>query len=222
MESRYLRNIPALTEAEQLSLSSRRVLVAGCGGLGGHILDMLLRIGIGGITAVDCDVFDPSNLNRQLLSNVSVLGRSKVDTAAEHARLVNPSVDFRAVHTRIDRENALPLVTGHDAVLDALDNIESRRYLADACDRAGIPLIHGAICGWNAQAAIAMPGKNLIDKIYPPHVAIRDKSVLSFTPALCAAMEASLCVQLLCGRPVETQTLHLVDLLNMEWNSIPL
>ena len=77
MEDRYARNIPALTEAECLTLRTKRVLVAGCGGLGGHIIDQLARIGVGQLRVVDGDVFEPSDLNRQLLSSVPVLGISK-------------------------------------------------------------------------------------------------------------------------------------------------
>ena len=83
MEDRYLRNIPALTEAECLTLRKKRVLVVGCGGLGGHIIDQLARIGVGFLRVVDGDVFDPSNLNRQLLSNVQMLGISKAKACVE-------------------------------------------------------------------------------------------------------------------------------------------
>ena len=68
MDSRYARNFPALTEAEWNILKQKRILVVGCGGLGGHIIDQLARIGIGSIRAVDGDVFEESNLNRQLRS----------------------------------------------------------------------------------------------------------------------------------------------------------
>ena len=64
MEQRYERNLPALTEAECLLLREKRILVVGCGGLGGHIIDQLARIGIGSLKVVDGDVFEESNLNR--------------------------------------------------------------------------------------------------------------------------------------------------------------
>lgn len=76
-ETRYERNIPALEEQEQKLLSSRRVLVIGCGGLGGFILESLARLGVGHITAVDGDVFEESNLNRQLYSSPALLGQKK-------------------------------------------------------------------------------------------------------------------------------------------------
>ena len=221
MEARYARNIPALTAAECAILRTKRVLVVGCGGLGGHIIDQLARIGVSVIRAVDADVFEASNLNRQLLSEVALLGVSKAKAAADHIARVNPDVAAEAEVCRLTEDNAARLVAGCDAVMDALDNIESRKILASACAQAGIPYIHGAIRGWVAQAAISMPGDRLLDTLYPQNVQISDKSVLSFTPALCAAMQTSLCVRLLAGRPVETGTLYYFDLLNQEFETIP-
>ena len=222
MESRYARNIPALTEEECTLLQNRKVAVIGCGGLGGHLIDQLARIGVGFIRVVDGDVFEPSNLNRQLLSEVSLLGTGKAKAAADRILRVNPSIESDAVEAFLTKDNAAQIVSGYDAVLDGLDNIESRKILAAACRKAGIPYVFGAIQGWMAQAAISMPEDNLMDILYPAGTEIRDKSVLSFTPALCASMQVSLCVKLLTGRPVETGTVYYFDLLNQEFESIPL
>ena len=222
MDPRYARNIPALTEAECAVLRNKRVLVVGCGGLGGHLIDLMARIGIGGIRAVDGDVFEPSNLNRQLLSEVPLLGAGKAAAAAARVARVNPDVAVEAVETFLTEENAASLLSGCDAVLDALDNIESRRILSAACGQAGIPYIFGAISGWVAQAAVCLPGDHLIETLYPADTVLTDKSVLSFTPALCASVQAALCVKLLTGRPVQSGTVYYYDLLNQEFEQIPL
>ena len=222
MQERYLRNIPALSEAECLALQHKRVLVVGCGGLGGHIIDQLARIGVGFLRVVDGDVFEESNLNRQLLSSVPQLGIPKAKAAADHISRVNPDIAVEAVEVYLTEQNAAQMVAGCDVVLDALDNIPSRRSLAAACVKAGIPYIYGAIQGWVAQAAISMPGDQLIDKLFPQEVEIRDKSVLSFTPSLCASMQVSLCVKLLVGRPVDTGAVYYFDLLNQEFETIPM
>jgi molybdopterin/thiamine biosynthesis adenylyltransferase len=101
-------------------------------------------------------------------------------------------------------------------VLDALDNIASRSMLAKACAEARIPLIHGAICGWSAQAAIVLPGDDLMERIYPEGAALTSKASLSFTPPFCAAMQTALCVRLLTGREIEAGKLYVADLLDME------
>ena len=122
----------------------------------------------------------------------------------------------------LTESNVVDLLADCDLVMDALDNIQSRKILAAACERAKIPYVYGAIQGWVAQAGVSMPGDNLIGKLFPEEVEIRDKSVLSFTPALCASMQTSLCVKLLTGRPVETGTIYYFDLLNQEFETIPM
>ena len=222
METRYARNIPALTETECEILKQKRILVVGCGGLGGHIIDQLARIGVGFLRVVDGDVFEASNLNRQLLSSVPLLGAGKAKAAADHVARVNPDVTVEAVQAFLTEGNAAEILAGCDIVMDALDNIPSRKILAAACKMANIPYIYGAIQGWVAQAAISLPGDGLIDTLYPEEIEIRDKSVLSFTPALCASMQVSLCIKLLLGRSVETGTVYYFDLLNQEFETIPM
>ena len=220
MEERYIRNLGALTEAECALLREKTVLVAGCGGLGGYLIEMLLRLGVGEIRAADGDRFEASNLNRQLLSAPGLLGREKAEVAAERAAAVNPDVRFVAVTEFVTEKNVGGLVRGCDAVLDALDNIASRRMLAQACSDAGVPLIHGAICGWTAQAAVVLPGDDLIEQIYPEGTALSSKTSLSFTPPFCAALQTALCVRLLTGRELETGKLYVADLLDMELQSL--
>lgn len=222
MDARYIRNIPALSQAECALLRSRKIAVIGCGGLGGYIIELMARIGIGTIRAVDGDVFDESNLNRQLLSEVPLIGTGKAAAAGMRISRVNPNVRMEIIPVFLDAENAAQLIEGCDAVLDALDTIEARKVLAEACKKAGIPYIFGAIQGWTAQAAVSMPGDGLIETLYPDGIEIRDKSVLSFTPALCASIQASLCVRLLTGRPLKTGTICCFDLLDLEFESIPM
>lgn len=222
MEPRYARNIPALTDEECSLLREKRVLVVGCGGLGGHIIDQLTRIGIGHLRVVDGDVFEETNLNRQLLSQIPLLGTSKASAAAAHIVRVNPHVTVDAIDAFLTEANVRDLLAGCDIVMDALDNIPSRRILSNACAEAGIPYVYGAIQGWVAQAAVSMPGDGLMEALFPAEIEIRDKSVLSFTPALCASMQTALCVKVLTGRPVETGTVYYFDLLNQEFEAIPM
>ena len=222
MQDRYLRNIPALSEEECNLLHNKRVLIVGCGGLGGNLISILLRIGVGNLRIVDGDVFEPTNLNRQLFSSIPALGQNKARIAAQSASNINPDVHVDVIEEFFTEENAAVLLQDCDIVLDALDNIPSRRLLAFACEKAGVPLVYGAISGWVSQAAISLPGDRLIDTLYPENITIRDKSVLSFTPSLCASMQAALCIKLLVGRPVETGTIYYFDLLNQEFETIPM
>ena len=201
MEPRYLRNLGALSEEECQKLREKSVFLAGCGGLGGHLLEYFLRLGVGSITVCDGDTFDETNLNRQLLCTRETIGLPKTQAALQRAQAVNPHVTLRAIPTFLTGENADGLLAGHDLVLDALDSIASRRLLAAACARLGIPMVHGAVQGWYAQIAVLPPGSPLLDEIYPPQqTEAAENSCLSFTPALCAAIQAAEGAKLLCGR----------------------
>ena len=219
---RYSRNIPALSEGECALLRTKTVAVIGCGGLGGYLIEFLARLGIGSIRCVDGDTFQESNLNRQLLSTVSLLGVNKAEAAADRVKAINPDVQVTAIPVFLDADNAEDLIKDCDAVFDGLDNIHSRRILAQACRSEKIPYIYGAIAGWVAQAAIYMPEDNWIEKLYPEDAIIKDKSALSFTPALCASMQVSLCIRVLSGRTVQTGKLHYADLLYEEYEHFPM
>ena len=188
MDRRYLRNIHAISEAEQVVLAGKTVAVIGCGGLGGHLIELLCRVGVGSIRVVDGDVFEESNLNRQLLSTMATLDTSKAQAAAERVRAISPETGGTVCPVFLDEQNAAGIIGGSDAVLDALDSPQARRVLARACEAAGIPYIFGAISGWVAQAAVSMPGDRLMEKLFPEDTVLGDRSVLSFTPALCAAL----------------------------------
>lgn len=222
MEERYIRNVPAVSEEEQAALAGKRVLVAGCGGLGGYLIEYLARMGLKYLTAVDGDVFEPSNLNRQLLSTQALLGTSKARAARERVRAIDPEVTVRAVEAFLDGTNADELVRGMDLVLDALDNVPARLTLEDACTRWGVPMVHGAIQGWSAQVAVVPPGSGLLRRLYGSRGTPQEKSSLPFTPAFCAAVQAAEAVKLLCERaPALEGKLLLADLRRMDWDIIP-
>ena len=222
MEPRLKRNVPALTPQECHLLKEKRVAVIGAGGLGGHLIDQLARIGIGTIRVVDGDIFSVTNLNRQLLATTYQLGKSKAQAARTHIAAIDPAIVCEMHDTFLTADNAAALLDGADLVFDALDSIDARRLLAEAASAAGIPYVYGAIRGWVAQAALILPGQPLLDVLYPANVRLTDKSVLAFTPALCAALQTSLGIRLLTGRPVDAGVLTCVDLLHQDWATIPL
>ena len=204
-EKQYIRNIGAISEAEQGRLKDSRVLIVGCGGLGGSVFSMLVRIGVGHITVVDHDLFDETNLNRQVLCTRSVLGMAKVDAAAIFAKDIDPEIGITAVRAAFNEDNCDELLKGQDVAIDALDNVPARRTLARACQRAGVPLVYGAISGFSAQVSVLMPDRaaELMDRLYPDDTTQKDKSCLAFTPSVCAGIQAAQAVKLLLGKPSE-------------------
>ena len=120
MKERFSRNIPALSPEDMDILASSHILVAGCGGLGGNVIEHLARIGTGSLTVVDGDVFTESNLNRQLLCTVENLGAAKALAAAERVRLIDPSVKVTPVCEYLTEANTPALLADADLVIDCL------------------------------------------------------------------------------------------------------
>lgn len=183
-----------LTEAENLSLRNFRVAVVGCGGLGGHIIEMLARLGIGHITAIDNDVFDESNLNRQLLALPANIGKSKALEAKIRIEQVNPEIEITALNKFLDAGNAEILLSGHDVICDALDSISARRLVQYAAEKLRIPMVHGAIAGWYAQVCTILPGDRTLDRFYPERYNKGEEVEFgnpSFTPALAASLQVA-------------------------------
>lgn len=216
MDERFIRSLGALEEKELAVLREKKLLIAGCGGLGGYLEEYLLRLGVGELVVADPERFERSNLNRQILCTEKTLGRFKAAAAAERALLVAPETRFTGHICRLGEHTLPGLLQGCDAALDALDDVGSRKLLKSECDRQGIPYVFGAVEGWVAQAALSLPGDELPELLYREGYIQEEKSVLPFTPALCAAMQVSLCIRYLCGRPAEPGRLYSFDLERMD------
>lgn len=212
MENRYNRNIGSLTASEQTCLLQKKVFIAGLGGLGGHVLDGLLRLGVGGIEAVDGDSFDETNLNRQLLCNTSNIAGFKSDAALAYAKKVNPSVHFKTHCVYLTDENAVALIEGCDIAIDCLDNIQARLVLKRACKELNIPLVHGAVKGWMAQWGVTLPSDDMLSSAYHDNTRQESPSTLPFTVSFCASMQLALCTSVLCSRDVACGQLYICDL----------
>ena len=155
---RYVRNFKAFSFEEQIRLLESRVLLVGLGGLGGGVLELLLRTGVGTITAADHDRFEESNLNRQLLSITGRLDVSKAEAARERASQVNPSAEFIALDEYLEFPRMLELARDADVVVDALGGLDSRPALWKAAERAGRPLISAAVAGESGCVGAFYPG----------------------------------------------------------------
>lgn len=141
---RHLK-IPEIGEAGQLRLLQSRVLLIGAGGLGSPAALYLAAAGVGTIGIVDNDVVDRSNLQRQILHNESRVGMKKVESARLTLTGLNPSLNVACHDLRLDASNVMQLLAGYDVVLDGTDNFGTRYLINDACVKAGIPSVHGAI-----------------------------------------------------------------------------
>jgi len=227
MLDRYKRNINTLTEEENDKLKDFKVCVIGCGGLGGYVIEMLGRLGIGHITCVDGDVFDESNLNRQILSDEISLSMSKAEKAAKRLEIVNSDIEVIAIKAMFTEKNAIKILKGNHVVVDALDSIPARLLLQEKCEELKIPMIHGAIAGWYGQVSTVLPGDRTLDFIYSRKNKARgveqELGNPSFTPAHVASFQVSEVVKLLIGRgELLRKKIMFIDMLNNDYDIIEL
>lgn len=220
-EHRYDRNNQALSDRECRALLECKVAVIGCGGLGGYVAEHLARVGVGSLRLVDADVFDETNLNRQLFCTEDALGRAKVEVAAERLAKVNSEVQVETLNTLLTSDNAFNLIDGCQCAVDCLDNVTARFQLARACQEAGIPVVYGAIAGWLGQVCTVFPGDVSFVTLYGAHEngdsgeGVQETAGnLPFTAGTIASFQAAEAVKVLIGRQdILRNRLLMVDLL---------
>lgn len=223
--ARYQRNRNMISTEEQLKLFRSRVAVIGCGGLGGYVVEELARIGVGHIVAIDPDVFEEHNLNRQILATPATLGKAKVDAAVDRVAEINPAVTVTPIKDYFCLANGFEQLAGSLVAIDALDSISYRLELAEFCTLAGIPMVHGAIGGWYGHVATQLPGDTTVQSIYRHWVAGKGIEQQlgnpSFTPAVVASLEVAEACKILLGKGELLRDRKLsLDLLEMEFHEI--
>ena len=220
---RFDRSMGTVGLKGQIHLLEATVAVAGCGGLGGLVVDLLARSGVGRLHLADGDHFSASNLNRQILSSEPRLGKGKAETAAEQVRSINEAIDVEIFADYLDENSIGTFLEGANVAVDALDNNRSRRLLLRSCRERSIPLVHGAIGGfWGQLQVIRGGGRTLFDGDGDKGVEATTGNP-SFTPALIASLEVTEVVKLLTGLPPLPEGVLLwVDLERLEFRRLQL
>ena len=205
---RYHRNalVPQVGVVGQQRIRAARVLLIGAGGLGAPAALYLAAAGVGTIGLIDDDDVDVSNLQRQVIHATASVGRPKVDSAAEAIRALNPDVEVVAHQTRLTAANALDLLGGWDVVIDGTDNFPTRYLVNDAAVMLGLPLVHGAVLGFNGQVGVfdarRGPCYRCLHPAPPPAGSVpscAEAGVLGVLPGIIGTMQAAEALKLVIG-----------------------
>src|SRR5438309_8207701 len=156
---RYSRHLtmPEVTPEGQRRLKAARVLCIGAGGLGSPAALYLAAAGVGTIGIVDFDDVDLSNLQRQILHGTKDIGRSKLESARDRLRDINPEIDIELHECRFSSENASQLVAQCDVVVDGSDNFPTRYLSNDVCVFARKPNVYGSVFRFEGQTTVFAP-----------------------------------------------------------------
>jgi len=199
---RYQRHSNLIGEADFEKIKQTRVLVAGAGGLGSTVLQLLARTGFGKIHFYDDAVLDEPDLNRQILYDTNDLGKLKTEVALEKLTAINPNIQLVAHPEKLTSQTSVPPV---DLVIDCLDNFESRFVLEDQFFNKGIPIIHGGASQYFGQVTTLIPGKTLsLSELFGRDIiatdATRAKEIFPATVLNVASVQVSEAVKLVCGK----------------------
>ncbi len=202
---RYNRQmmIPEVGEEGQLKIRDAKIFVAGIGGLGSISSYYLTAAGIGHLTIVDKDQVDYSNLNRQIIHWTNDIGEWKTSSGLRKLGNLNPHCSIDAIQAEITEENCLSLVGDCSIIVDAMDNMKTRRILNAASVKNGIPYVYGGVHQLDGMATVFVPGKTpCLECVFPYHEAesaVTPPGILGPVPGVIACIQSIETIKLILG-----------------------
>lgn len=157
--SRHIR-LPELTKAGQEKISQVEVLIVGAGGLGSAAMTYLATLGVKRLGLIDPDNVELSNLPRQIVHKPATVGQSKVASAAERLKELNPDIKLTVMEERFKAANVLKIMPAYDVIIDGTDNFPAKFLLNDAAVMLKKPLVHSGVLRWGGQVMTILPGKS--------------------------------------------------------------
>ena len=200
---RYVRNMKTFSPQDQVALLKAQVSIVGLGGLGGTVVEILSRLGIGTLNVIDGDTFEESNLNRQFLSTPRMMAKSKADAAERRIKEINPSITVKQHSQFLDQNNGLDLLSRPDVIVDCLDNLKTRFVLERLCRQIGSPLVSAAVAGSSGHVTTIYPQDQGLKLIYgdpaktPPHGAEASLGTVPYSVTFLAALECAEIVKII-------------------------
>jgi len=210
----------------QLKLKNSKICVVGTGGLGNPITSRLAAMGIGTLRIIDRDVIELSNLHRQTMFDESDVGQVKVEVAAKKLQKLNPDCKIEALAISVNEYTALEVVQGCDVVIDALDSVNARYALNNACVKFGIPFVTGAAVGVSGQVFTVLPKESACYYCMFPELnedTMPTCSIEGVHPSILSivgGIEVSEAVKIIIGKkPSLSQRILHIDLENLDFTS---
>jgi adenylyltransferase/sulfurtransferase len=209
-----------LGRAGQLRLEDARVLVVGCGALGGALAQSLTRSGVGQLVIVDRDLVEESNLPRQVLFDARHAAErvEKAVAARETLARIGGPTKIEALVEHVDADNVERLVEGVTLLVDGTDNLETRYLLNDVCVERKLPWVYGGVVGAGGLVMPILPGAGpCLACLFPepPPAGVlptcETAGVLQPAVALVAALQAGLALRIIAGTEEFVPRLYELD-----------
>lgn len=176
--ARYARNISveSIGEEGQLKLLGSSVFILGCGALGSVVASYLAGAGVGRLTIADYDTIDITNLQRQTHYSEAEAGMSKAAVLASRLRALNSGITIETVDALVTEGKALELFKGHDFIIDASDNPDTKYMIDSVCASLSLPYSIAGVLGTGGQVMTHTEGTARYRDFFP------DSAGSGFTP----------------------------------------
>lgn len=208
-------------------LRNATVCVVGAGGIGNPVATLLCAMGVGKLRIIDRDVIEISNLHRQHLYSEDDIGKVKVEVAAERLQKINPAVQIEAIPISVTKYNAESVVEGSNVVIDALDSVEARYALNDACLKHKLPFIYAGALGMLGSLCTILPSQSACLRCIFPQLAEEDMPTCSTEGVhpsilyLVGGLQVSEAVKIITGqKPSLVDKLLYIDLSNLTMEKV--
>lgn len=146
--------LPEIGIAGQQNISNASVLIVGAGGLGSMVGGYVAAMGVGNIGICDFDSVEESNLHRQFFYTPGDIGNNKAIILTQKLKMQNPGIIITSFNRRFNASGADDLFNNYEIICDCSDNVETRIALNDYSGNRNIPLIHGAVSGWQGYITV--------------------------------------------------------------------
>lgn len=131
-----------LNEEQTQNLFSARIIVFGVGGVGGAVAEMLVRTGIQHLTIVDFDTISASNINRQLVANLSNVGKFKVEEFKKKFKEISPNAEIKTYPIKLDEQTINNFsLEEYDYIVDCIDDVNAKKLLIKQAKEKGVPIL---------------------------------------------------------------------------------
>ncbi|WP_067218158.1 HesA/MoeB/ThiF family protein [Marinomonas gallaica] len=214
----------------QMSLSGKRAVIIGAGGLGNIAATYLVGAGVGSLTLIDDDVVDVSNLPRQVLYTQEDVEQPKVSAAYKQLIARNEHVDIVPINARLSAANIDQYLDGADVILDCCDNFTTRKMVHRWALARQCPLVSGAAIRWEGQLITFRYDQNVTpcyECLYPDlsdqQLSCNTNGIIGPVVGTIGVQQALVAIKLLSGvGQVKHGSLQLFDGLSGDWRTMRL
>ncbi|TFG20536.1 MAG: HesA/MoeB/ThiF family protein [Promethearchaeota archaeon] len=228
-KERYARQLLEMSEEQQSSLLSKKVVQVGIGGLGSPLAYYLVAMGIGKLTIIEYDDISLSNLNRQIMYSTSEIGSFKGKISKDKLEALNSDVEIEVIEEKLTQKNYKKIIREADYLVDASDNAKTKFLVNDIGLDLNIPFTIAGVREMEGQIMSVVPHETacyrcVFGKVKPKGLVNNPPGPLGiygFTAGVLGAMQAAEVIKGLLkmdGRLLNSMLM--VDLLYMQFLNV--